>query len=514
MKRIVMKPLTSNGPFYVKLHPNEQRGIQVVFGLLAVAGLLVVIINHIMKPSTLIFVRDEGMVLNRYLHGDDDQNTGRDRMTTMDSKPSCNDSCTFQLVESLPWDMPYGPNSSAAKPLYQAWMELLNMTQESIHVASYYWALTGEDVGVNDTSSKQGEDILKKFESLLLENITVFIATSVPSKVKHSTDLEILERKGAHVKRINFGQLTHGVLHTKFWIVDRKHIFLGSANVDWRSLTQVKEVGVLINNCSSLANDLWKTFKTYWDLGGPNATIPSPWPRNYSTNINRQNPLEVQFNGSSTKAYFSASPPSFCPGGRTFDLVAVLDVIYEAEEYVYVSMMEYFPTSRFRHPPRYWPPIDNALKDVALCCNIRIRLLVSCWIHTDSSMFHYLKSLSVLNNPSANITIEVKIFIVPIGNHSNIPFARLNHNKYMVTEKAAYVGTSNWAEEYFTTTAGVGLIARQSSINPARKTPTIQEQLTFLFERDWNSRYAINMEDLPGQKDCTWKDTFTSFFKN
>lgn len=34
-------------------------------------------------------------------------------------------------------------------------------------------------------------------------------------------------------------ELTTGVLHTKFWIVDKKHIYIGSANMDWRSLTQV-----------------------------------------------------------------------------------------------------------------------------------------------------------------------------------------------------------------------------------------------------------------------------------
>ncbi|XP_062974566.1 5'-3' exonuclease PLD4 [Elgaria multicarinata webbii] len=485
-----------------------------MFGLIAVAGLLAVIITHLTNPSTVIFSRNEDIPLSTYLHDNDDQTIAKERMAEMESNPRCHDPCTFQLVESLPWDMPYGPNSSTAKPLYQAWMELLTMAQESVHMASYYWTLTGKDLGVNDTSSKQGEEILKQFESLLLKNVSMFIATSVPSKVQNSTDLQVLEGKGAHVKRINFGQLTHGVLHTKFWIIDKKHIFLGSANVDWRALTQVKELGVLINNCSCLANDLWKTFKTYWDLGESNATIPSPWPSNYSTNINRHSPLEVQVNGTSTEAYFSASPSSFCPEGRTFDLTAVLDVIYDAEEFVYVSIMAYFPTSRFRHPQRYWPPIDNALRSVALGHNICVRLLVSCWIHTDSSMFHYLKSLSVLNDPRSNITIEVKIFIVPVGNHTNIPFARLNHNKYMVTDKAAYIGTSNWAEEYFTITAGVGLIAKQSSTNPQKRNPMIQEQLRSLFERDWNSKYSVNMEELPGQKDCAWADAYKTLKEN
>lgn len=44
---------------------------------------------------------------------------------------------------------------------------------------------------------------------------------------------------GAHVKKIDFGHLAGGVLHSKFWIVDMKHIYIGSANMDWRSLSQV-----------------------------------------------------------------------------------------------------------------------------------------------------------------------------------------------------------------------------------------------------------------------------------
>lgn len=33
-----------------------------------------------------------------------------------------------------------------------------------------------------------------------------------------------------------------GVLHTKLWVVDQKHVYIGSANMDWRSLTEVKVV--------------------------------------------------------------------------------------------------------------------------------------------------------------------------------------------------------------------------------------------------------------------------------
>lgn len=51
-----------------------------------------------------------------------------------------------------------------------------------------------------------------------------------------------------------------GVLHTKLWLIDRTHMYVGSANMDWRSLTQVKELGLAAINCSCLARDAAKIF--------------------------------------------------------------------------------------------------------------------------------------------------------------------------------------------------------------------------------------------------------------
>uniref|UniRef100_A0A8D0EGR8 Phospholipase D family member 4 n=1 Tax=Strix occidentalis caurina TaxID=311401 RepID=A0A8D0EGR8_STROC len=388
--------------------------------------------------------------------------------------------CSFELVENVPYDLPFEINSTAAKPLYQAWMKLLDLAQERIHVASYYWSLTGKDINVNDSSSKQGEDILKRFERLLAENVSVYVAASMPTLASNSTDLELLEEKGAHVKKVDFGHLTGGVLHSKFWIVDMKHIYIGSKwqRNPWRWLF-----------LGCLAKDLWKTFTTYWDLGHANATIPFPWPHNYSTHINKHQPLEVEFNGILTKAYFSASPPAFCPEGRTHDLFAIISIISEAQKFVYVSVMEYFPTSRFLHPERYWPAIDNALRRAAFNYRVQIRLLVSCWTHSDPAMLYYLRSLRALNNPHAHISVDVKLFVVPVLNHTNIPHGRLLFH---------FIGTSNWSEDYFINTAGVGLIIKQNSTNQQRRQLPIQEQLKNLFERDWNSKYAVNLEDVQG----------------
>jgi phospholipase D3/4 len=47
------------------------------------------------------------------------------------------------------------------------------------------------------------------------------------------------------VRSVNFPKLMGGgVLHTKLWIIDGEHFYVGSANMDWRSLTEVSQCRV------------------------------------------------------------------------------------------------------------------------------------------------------------------------------------------------------------------------------------------------------------------------------
>lgn len=416
------------------------------------------------------------------------------------------DSCQLVLVESSPQDLPFAAGSPSAQPLAQAWLQLLDAAQESVHIASYYWSLTGPDIGVNDSSSQLGEALLRKLQQVLDRNVSLAVATSHPTLARNSTDLKVLEARGAQVRYVPMGKFTRGVLHSKFWVVDGRHTYVGSANMDWRSLTQVKELGAVIYNCSRLARDLEKTFQTYWVLGAPKAVLPRHWPHNFSSHINHFQPLRARFDGVPTTAYFSASPPKLCPRGRTHDLDALLAVMRAARRFIYVSVMDYFPTTRFRRPARYWPVLDNALRAAAFSRQVQVRLLVSCWLNTDPSMFSYLRSLQAFSDPAINVSVDVKVFIVPVGNHSNIPFGRVNHSKFMVTEKAAYIGTSNWSEDYFSSTSGVGLVVSQRASGPRAGVGTVQEQLRQLFERDWSSLYAVGLDGhAPGQ-DCVWQD--------
>lgn len=65
----------------------------------------------------------------------------------------------------------------------------------------------------------------------------------------------------------------------------------------------------------------------------------------------------------------------------------------------------------------------------------------------------------------------------------------------MVTDKIAYIGTSNWSADYFTTTAGIGFILEETSaFNRNETMQSIRKDLASIFDRDWNSDYAVDLK--------------------
>uniref|UniRef100_A0A3Q3SGU3 5'-3' exonuclease PLD3 n=1 Tax=Mastacembelus armatus TaxID=205130 RepID=A0A3Q3SGU3_9TELE len=400
---------------------------------------------------------------------------------------SCLDPCKIVLVESIPEGLQF--NSSTTHPsIFQAWLNLMGEARSSLDIASFYWTLTNEDTGTHDPTAYQGETVLKKLAELS-GKLSVRIAVNTPEESQPKYNLRLLNDSGADIRTVNMQKLTSGVLHTKFWVVDKKHIYIGSANMDWRSLTQVKELGAVVYNCSCLAADLGKIFEAYWFLG-VSQSIPSPWPSNFSTLFNKDTPLQLPLNNTPSDVYLSSSPPSFCAAGRTSDLQSILSVMDDAQSFIYIAVMNYLPTMEFLHPKRYWADIDTQLRRVAYEKQVKVRLLISCWANTPPLMFPFLKSLaSVKNNNPANTSPLQRLFVVPASHQQKeIPFARVNHNKYMVTDKIAYIGTSNWSGDYFVNTAGSALVINQTASQTLE--PTVQSQLKAVFERDWNSEYS------------------------
>ncbi|XP_062329630.1 5'-3' exonuclease PLD3 [Osmerus eperlanus] len=402
-------------------------------------------------------------------------------------RDSCSDPCTISLVESIPEGLEFNSSFSHLS-IYQAWLNLIGGARSSVDIASFYWTLTNKDTGTQEPTANQGETILKRLAEVS-GKLSVRIAVNTPQARQPQDDIRLLNSSGADIRTVNMRQLTSGVLHTKFWVVDKKHVYIGSANMDWRSLTQVKELGVVVYNCSCLADDLAKIFEAYWYLGQSDKPVPAPWPSSFSTSYNKDTPLQLPLNGTDSRVYLSSSPPSFCAQGRTGDLQAILSVVEDAEQFVYIAVMNYLPTMEFSRPKRYWADIDTQLRRVAFEKRVRVRLLISCWASTQPVMIPFLRSLASVQEAKSKLDIQVRLFVVPANpRQKEIPYARVNHNKYMVTDKVAYIGTSNWSGDYFVNTAGSALVVNQTASQSPQ--PSVQSQLHAVFERDWDSAYS------------------------
>nr|ACF86095.1 unknown [Zea mays] len=64
-----------------------------------------------------------------------------------------------------------------------------------------------------------------------------------------------------------------GVVHAKVWISDKKDVYIGSANNDWKSLTQVKELGIYFAGCPHIAKTVEVYFQNLWTLSTLNSTF-------------------------------------------------------------------------------------------------------------------------------------------------------------------------------------------------------------------------------------------------
>lgn len=142
-----------------------------------------------------------------------------------------------------------------------------------------------------------------------------------------------------------------------------------------------------------------------------------------------------------------------------------------------------------------------------------MKILVAYWAHFINGTDQYLKSLLYSNVLCSSSTynhcagkVEIKYYVVPGFNLTgpatangtdtgNIypGYTRVNHGKYAVSDVRAHIGTSNLIWDYFYTTAGVSF----GTYNPA-----IVSQLQDVFDADWDSPYAVPVEELGEGRAC------------
>ena len=102
-------------------------------------------------------------------------------------------------------------------------------------------------------------------------------------------------------------------------------------------------------------------------------------------------------------------------------------------------------------------------------------MIVADW-SKDHPIVDSLKLLSQTRN------IEIKFSAIPEWSGGYIPFARVEHCKYLVIDSTmCWLGTSNWEKSYFYNTRNLGLVAKNAKITSI---------LRKIFLKSWDGPYT------------------------
>ncbi len=391
---------------------------------------------------------------------------------------------TITLVESIPDEV----NLETAVHTGDAWVTLINGATRTLDIACFYMTLHNNPP--SQPTQPQGEAVFQAILNAIDRGVVVRVVANKPSgTLPKSPDLDTLAEAGASVHMLDVTKFAGGILHTKFIVADHARFYLGSANMDWRSLQQVKEAGVVVDN-PVLAEDLGKIF-TIYHYAAVHGHLAS-W-AGEATRMNMTQPGLVRLNHTESQVCLSVAPPAFVAPGREEDIAALTHTIRTADDFVWISVMDYAPYIQGydRGPNVYWPVIDTALRKAASISNgidgtksTSVKLLVSYWEHTAPLVQEAAASLAMVEN------VEVRWFKVP-PLAQPLPFAtdhtRVNHAKYMVTEDRVFITTSNWLGNYYVDTAGVSLVTDHAAL---------RTQVMDSFMRDWDSEYTHTVDEL------------------
>ncbi|XP_035494184.2 inactive phospholipase D5 isoform X2 [Scophthalmus maximus] len=344
------------------------------------------------------------------------------------TEENCSRDCRIVLVENIPDDLSLPADGGPHLPLSVGFHALLDQAQHSVEVVSPVWDLSSRDSEAVPSAAKQGQLLFQRLLGLKSREVKLKIASGLTD----SAELKTLAAHSAEVHFVNMTALTRGGLHSSFVIVDRRHIYIGSADMDWRSLSK-------------------------------------------------------------------ASPEVFCAKDRTRDIDAIHQVIQSAKTFIFISVTDYLPlvNRRFRGTSvtRYWSAIDDVIREAVVLRRVRVRLLISFWKRTHPLTLNFVTSLKSLCMHLHNCSLEVRFF--SHREHRDDIQHGLNHNKYMVTDNAVYIGNHDWVGSDFAVNAGVGLVVQMED-DVEDGEVTFLEQVQAVFERDWRSRYA---KSLQGSKD-------------
>ncbi|XP_061365269.1 uncharacterized protein LOC133308640 [Gastrolobium bilobum] len=481
--------------------------------------------------------------------------------------------CKAWLVQSIPTNMPHLSRVPGILSSGDVLRWMAENSTRRLDIIAQYWQLLAApndsrsgDYGysqdqLHEFGAHQGASLYQALDAAADRNVRIRLLSHSGVYPDFTSEPSKLASGRPNVENVTLlleDWWGSGIVHAKVWISDSRDVYIGSANNDWKSLTQVKEVGIYLAGCPGIAKKVEVYFNNLWTLTSLNSSaytktvldqqwqverkVPcwshfikprerckSPLPHYVETPHVAGYPIlsdpykfkvSIQTPGNSTKlpqvSYLSFAPPELLFGTYQADEQALIDTIKSVgtKETVRISTMDWLGQSQYTNQTVYWSSISSAISEVVFSKQATVKLLVAYWAHSINSTDVFLKSLLYSNNLCYSSVynkycgkVEIKYYVVPGFNKTgpaiqggassgNIypGYTRVNHGKYAVSNVRAHISTSNIVWDYFYTTAGVSF----GTYNTA-----IVSQLREIFDADWNSPYAVPVEELEKVYKCS-----------
>ena len=372
----------------------------------------------------------------------------------------------IQLVESVPVQTTLGLEETTRT--FPVWYQMINNAEKSIDMEIFY---------LSDKAGTALDTIVKAMVTAARRGVQIRIIADDRMAGTYPETLDSLnEITNISVRRISLYDKKGGVMHAKYFIVDDRQVFIGSQNMDWRALEHIHELGIRIEN-AKLARLIKQIFELDWQISGEtNQTAPSTLPAlPAGITINRSNPLRFQSEGGEEIfLYPTFSSPFVMYPEMAWDETEIVRLIDSAKTRVEVQLLSYNPVSK----GHFFDVIDNAIRRAA-ARGVQVRMILSNW-NTRQPGIQYLKSLQVVPN------IEIRISTIPQWSGGFVPFARVEHCKYLVVDSSlVWLGTSNWSYSYFNSSRNLGLVL---------ESPVTNYLVHRIFLKSWDSEYCKTLD--------------------
>ena len=268
---------------------------------------------------------------------------------------------------------------------------------------------------------------------------------------------------GISVRFVDYRRLAGGVQHAKFMIVDDREAWLGSQNLDWRALSHIHELGARIT-VEPVAKAIADVFETDWVAADTNST---------SAPVDRKAarwPVTFSQDGVGGWMWLGASPVKLNPPSTPWDRDLILERVNSAERELVAQVLSYGVGGHGR--------TDSTLHRALILAagrGVKVKLIVSDWVVGGRGEAD-LRALAATPN------IEVRVSRVPEWSGGYIPFSRVEHCKFMVTDNEwLWLGTSNWDPSYFMSSRNIGVTMRHRKL---------ASRVRAIFETSWKAPSA------------------------